>query len=35
VRDSVTARVLAVLAVFSAERPELNLTEISRRAGSR
>ena len=31
-RDSVTARVLAVLAVFSAERPELNLTEISRRA---
>ena len=32
VRDSVTARVLAVLAVFSAERPELNLTEISRRA---
>jgi DNA-binding IclR family transcriptional regulator len=33
VGDSVTGRVLAVLAAFSAERPELTLTEISRRAG--
>jgi len=31
--QSVTARVLRVLAAFSAERPELTLTEISRRAG--
>jgi DNA-binding IclR family transcriptional regulator len=33
VGESVTGRVLAVLAAFSAERPELTLTEISRRAG--
>jgi DNA-binding IclR family transcriptional regulator len=31
--QSVTARVLRVLAAFSAERPELMLTEIARRAG--
>nr|WP_252435519.1 IclR family transcriptional regulator [Pseudonocardia humida] len=31
--ESVTGRVLGVLAAFSAERPELTLTEISRRAG--
>jgi DNA-binding IclR family transcriptional regulator len=30
--ESVTTRVLAILAAFSAERPELTLTEISRRA---
>ncbi|WP_232664747.1 IclR family transcriptional regulator [Pseudonocardia sp. TRM90224] len=30
---SVTARVLAVLEAFTADRPELTLTEISRRAG--
>ncbi|MEJ3654497.1 IclR family transcriptional regulator [Actinomycetes bacterium KLBMP 9759] len=30
---SVTARVLAVLAAFTADRPELTLTEIGRRAG--
>jgi DNA-binding IclR family transcriptional regulator len=33
VGTSVTGRVLAVLAAFSADRPELTLTEISRRAG--
>jgi DNA-binding IclR family transcriptional regulator len=33
VGGSVTGRVLSVLAAFSAERPELTLTEISRRAG--
>jgi DNA-binding IclR family transcriptional regulator len=32
VGESVTGRVLAVLAAFSADRPELTLTEISRRA---
>jgi DNA-binding IclR family transcriptional regulator len=31
--QSVTARVLQVFAAFSAERPELTLTEISRRTG--
>lgn len=31
--DSVTARVLAVLTAFAADRPELTLTEIGRRAG--
>lgn len=31
--ETVTARVLGVLAAFSSERPELTLTEISRRAG--
>ena len=30
---TVTARVLAILAAFSADRPELTLTEVSRRAG--
>jgi DNA-binding IclR family transcriptional regulator len=33
VGESVTGRVLGVLAAFCAERPELTLTEISRRAG--
>jgi DNA-binding IclR family transcriptional regulator len=33
VGESVTGRVLGVLAAFTADRPELTLTEISRRAG--
>ena len=31
--DTVTARVLAVLDAFTAERPELTLTDVARRAG--